>query len=277
MDRLGNLFVVATPIGNLKDITLRAIETLKEVNYIACEDTRRTRKLLSHFEIKGKKLISYFEQKERVEAKKILKLLKDGNDVALVSDAGTPCISDPGYVLVKLARENGVKVIPVPGPSAVIAALSASGFPTDKFIFMGFLPRKRGKLLETIGKIADLNVTAVAYESPHRIRTTLETIESEFPEIEIGIYREITKVNEEFLKGNAAELLKNIKGKEKGEFVLIFAPFKRREEIDIKDIIIELKNKGYSLKEAVREACKLTGFRKNTVYREALEIFGTEG
>ncbi len=277
MDRVGKLFVVATPIGNLKDITLRALEVLKEVKYIACEDTRRTRKLLSHFQIKEKKLISYYEQKEKVKSEKIIKLLVSGEDVALVSDAGTPCISDPGYFLVKLAREKGIEVIPVPGPSAVIAALSASGFPTDRFTFTGFLPRKKERLRKAIGKIAKSGITTVAYESPHRIRTTLNIICSEYPEIEIGIFKEITKVNEEFFRGKACELLKQIEGKEKGEFVILFAPYKGESNVNLKELLRELKEENFSMKEAVKEACKITGLRKNAVYREALEIFGTEG
>ncbi len=278
MDRLGKLFVVATPIGNLKDITLRAIETLRSVDFIACEDTRRTRKLLSHLDIRGKRLISYYEQRERVSSRGIVKLLLEGNDVALVSDAGTPCISDPGYAVVRAAREEGIDVIPVPGASAVIAALSASGFPTDRFLFVGFLPRKGEKLKAELGRIAASGTTTVAYESPHRIERTLKLIATEFPSMEIGVYREITKINEEFVRGRADEVLAGLEGRFRGEFVIIFAPMEEeRGETDIAGILRDLKEEGLSLKEAVRRACRITGLRRNEVYREALEIFGTEG
>jgi len=275
---LGELYVVATPIGNLKDITLRALEVLKEVPVIACEDTRRTLKLLSHYGIEGKKLISYHEHNEREAAERIVNLLKEGLSVALVSDAGTPTISDPGYRLVRRAREKGIKVVPLPGPSAVVAALSASGLPTDRFLFYGFLPRKEGKLKEALKEIASYPFTVVAYESPHRLERTLEVLGELYPEAEVGVYRELTKLNEEFLFGKPSEILKELKeeGKLKGEIVLLFpSEFggEEKKELSPGELLKELKVKGYSMKEAVKEVRERLGLPKREVYSQALEIF----
>ena len=276
---LGELYVVATPIGNLKDITLRALEVLKEVPVIACEDTRRTLKLLSHYGIEGKKLIAYHEHNEREAEERIVNLLKEGLSVALVSDAGTPTISDPGYRLVKRAREEGIKVVPLPGPSAVVAALSASGLPTDRFLFYGFLPRKEGKLKEALKEIASYPFTVVAYEAPHRLKRTLEVLGELYPEAEVGVYRELTKLNEEFLFGKPSEVLKELKeeGKLRGEIVLLFPPEFGGEEGEVEvspaELLRELKEKGYSMKEAVKEVKERLSLPKREVYRQALEIF----
>jgi 16S rRNA (cytidine1402-2'-O)-methyltransferase len=276
---LGELYVVATPIGNLKDITLRALEVLKEVPVIACEDTRRTLKLLSHYGIEGKKLIAYHEHNEREAAERIVNLLKEGLSVALVSDAGTPTISDPGYRLLKRAREEGIKVVPLPGPSAVVAALSASGLPTDRFLFYGFLPRKEGKLREALKEIASYPFTVIAYESPHRLERTLEVLGELYPEAEVGVYRELTKLNEEFLFGKPSEVLKELKeeGKLRGEIVLLFSPEFGGEEGEVEvspaELLRELKEKGYSMKEAVKEVKERLSLPKREVYSQALEIF----
>ena len=278
-DRLGTLYVVATPIGNLDDITLRALKVLKEVDIVACEDTRRTLKLLNYYKITGKKLIPYHEHNEREQAKNLLKELLQGKSVALVSDAGTPCISDPGYRLVKLARENLINVVPIPGPTAFVAALSASGIPSDRFTFVGFLPRKEKQLKETLRELLSLPHTAICYESPHRLRKTLETITLLDPEREIAVYKEITKVNEEFFFGRAEEILKELEERKaiKGEFVLLFPPSKetrvRAQEENPEDLLKELKSKGFTLKEAVRETCRRTGFPRNEVYKVALKLF----
>jgi len=276
---LGELFVVATPIGNLKDVTLRALEVLKEVPVVACEDTRRTLKLLSHYGIEGKRLIAYHEHNEREAAEKIVNLLKEGLSVALVSDAGTPTISDPGYRLVKRAREEGIRVVPVPGASAVVAALSASGLPTDRFLFYGFLPRKEGKLREALREIASYPFTVVAYESPHRLERTLKILGELYPEAEVGVYRELTKLNEEFLFGKPSEVLKELKeeGKLKGEIVLLFPPEfggeEKGAEVSPVELLRELKEKGYSMKDAVREVRERLQLPKREVYSQALEIF----
>jgi 16S rRNA (cytidine1402-2'-O)-methyltransferase len=272
---IGKLFVVATPIGNLEDITLRALRILKEVDLIACEDTRRTLKLLNYYGIKGKKLVSYHEHNEERRAKDLIEELRRGRSVALVSDAGTPCISDPGYRIVSLARREGIDVVPVPGPSAVIAALSTSGFPTDKFFFGGFLPRKGGALRETLEEFVGKPFTSVFYESPHRLERTLGLISEIYPEIEIGVYREITKVNEEFLRGKPKEILRELKekGKLKGEFVLILPPQKvEKEEKDLDEIILEFLKKGLSAKEVSKEASKVTGLPKREIYKRVVEL-----
>ncbi len=268
----GTLYVVATPIGNLKDITLRALEILKTTDIIAAEDTRRTKELLSAFGIKGKKLISCHEHNEKETAEKILNYLKEGLSVSLVSDAGTPTISDPGYKVVKEVREKGFNVIPIPGVSAVIAALSASGFPTDRFLFYGFLPKKRKKRQEALKEILYIPWTVVVYESPHRIEETLKEIAMLMPDKRLGIYREITKFYEEFLEGTAEELLEKVKPK--GEFVLLFYPFKEeKKEENIEELLLSFRKEGLSLKEAVKKTCETTGRKRNEIYREALKIY----
>jgi len=225
--KLGTLFVVATPIGNLDDITLRAIETLKSVPLIACEDTRRTRKLLSHLGISlagALTIISYFEGNELKRREKIIAELKRGNDVALVSDAGTPAISDPGFPLLRAAIKNGIRVIPVPGPSAPTALLSAAGMPTDRFLFEGFLPRKKGKRAARILEWKDLTVTVVLFESPKRIARTLQELLELLGERDAAIGRELTKLHEEIVRGRLSDLAEHFSGTDvKGEIVLAIA------------------------------------------------------
>ncbi len=268
----GTLYVVATPIGNLKDITLRALETLKNADIIAAEDTRRTKELLSAFNITGKKLISYHEHNEEEAAEKIINLLKAGNSICLVSDAGTPAISDPGFRVVKKAREENIKVVPIPGASAVIAALSASGFPSDKFLFYGFLPKKKKKRDEALTEIMQMPWTVVAYESPHRIEETLKAIHNLNPEKKIAVYREITKLHEEFLTGTAKEILKRLTPK--GEIVILFYPQKEEIiKIEPEELLKKFREEGKTLKEAVKKTCQITGLKKNEIYKKALEIF----
>jgi len=193
---MGKLYVVPTPIGNLKDITLRALEVLRQVNYIACEDTRRTRILLNHYEIKGKKLISYYEPKEERQIPKILRVLEK-EDVALVSDAGTPAVSDPGYRLIKRCIEEGIEVEVLPGPSAVITALVGSGLPTDRFTFLGFPPKKGTKrFFEELKPCED--TTFILFESPKRVVKTLHLVREVFGEVKACVARELTKVHEEY-------------------------------------------------------------------------------
>ncbi len=273
---IGTLYVVATPIGNLEDFTFRAVKVLRDVDLIACEDTRRTKKLLSHFGIEGKRLISYHEHNEREQAQKIVSQLKRGLDVALVSDAGTPAISDPGYRLVSLARKEGIPVVPVPGPSAVIAALSASGFPTDRFFFGGFLPRKEKALIEELRSAFSRPFTSVYYESPHRLERTLRLISENFPDREIGLYREITKLNEEFLEGKAEDVLEELlsQNKLKGEIVILIPPGKN-EKFNVEDVdalLKELLKRGLSVKDAAKEAARATGLPKRELYRRALKL-----
>lgn len=222
---MATLYIVGTPIGNLEDITLRALRVLKEVDVILCEDTRVTRRLLEKYEITGKQLFAYNEQKSGVTVEKVIVLLEEGKSIALVSDAGTPGVSDPGSLLVQKVREAlpEVKIESVPGPSALTAALSIAGVPTHDFIFLGFLPHKKGR--ETLFKeIATLKRTVVFYESPHRILKTLESLLKYAPEKRVTICRELTKIHEEVKSGFATELLKYLaKNTEKvrGEFVVL--------------------------------------------------------
>lgn len=223
MDNGKTLYIVATPIGNLKDITLRALETLKNVDVIVCEDTRVTSVLLTHYEIK-KPLIALNEFNEEQIVYEIIKKLEKQN-IALVSDAGTPLISDPGYKLVKTARDKGFSIVPIPGPSALIAALSVSGLPTDNFTFLGFLPKTESKVKKNLEIGVTLKRTVIFYESPHRIIKTLEIMNNLFGDIEVSISRELTKKFEEVRIGKISEHLERFTAKTpKGEFVVIFRP-----------------------------------------------------
>lgn len=222
----GTLYIVATPIGNLEDITLRALRILKEVDLIACEDTRHTQKLLSRFEIK-KPLTSYFEHNKFVKGDLILKELLSGKSIALVSDAGTPGISDPGYNLVRGAIEKGITVVPIPGPSAVLAVLSASGLPTDRFLFIGFLPQKEGKKRRLIESLKEEEGTLVFYESPFRVKKTLSLLKECLGDREAVLAHELTKVHEGFMRGRLNELLeRSPEIVEKGEWILLIEGLK---------------------------------------------------
>ena len=222
----GTLYVVATPIGNLEDITLRALRVLREVDLIACEDTRRTRALLSHFDIHAP-VTSYFEHNKLAKGEALVGALAEGRSVALVTDAGTPGISDPGFLLVRAAREAGIAVVPVPGPSAVIAALSAAGVPADRFVFDGFLPVKPGRRLHRLERLRSLEMTIVCYESPHRILASLEAIGQVFGDVEIVVTRELTKQFEEIVRGTPERLHEHLaRARVRGEFTLVI-PYTR--------------------------------------------------
>lgn len=217
-----SLYVVSTPIGNLGDITFRAIETLKKVNLIACEDTRHTRKLLSHYDIHNT-LTSFYEYNKLKKLDYLLNELRNGKDIALVSDSGTPGISDPGFLIIKEAIKNNIKVIVIPGASAVISALAISGLPTDSFVFEGFLPRKKGKLKRVLSELASLERTVVFYESPHRILETLKIMSEGLGNIYVVLARELTKQFEEVLRGQLNELISKIEAVPlKGEIVVMF-------------------------------------------------------
>jgi len=214
------LYIIPTPIGNLKDITLRCLEVLKEVEYIFCEDTRRTKILLDHYQIKNKKLISYFAPKEEEKIPYLLEILKN-NNAALVVDAGMPGISDPGSKLIKSCLENNIKIEVLPGPSAFLSALVGSDLPTDKFLFLGFLPKKG--LKNYFGKFKDLEVTIIFYESSNRILKTLKIIKEVFQKGRIVIAREISKIYEEYLRGDIDEIIEILeKRKLKGEITIVF-------------------------------------------------------
>jgi 16S rRNA (cytidine1402-2'-O)-methyltransferase len=217
----GRLFVVATPIGNLEDITARALRVLREVDVIACEDTRRTRALLSHFDIHTP-TVSYFEHNKLTRGPQILRQLAEGKSVALVTDAGTPGISDPGFLLVRDARAAGVPVVPVAGPSAVAAALSAAGVPADRFVFDGFPPVKPGRRRNRLAALRELETTVVLYESPHRILATLAAIGEVFGEREIVVARELTKQFEEIVRATpSAHHARLTATGVRGEFTLV--------------------------------------------------------
>lgn len=225
--RQGTLFIVSTPIGNLDDLTFRALKTLREVSIIACEDTRRTLKLLNHFQIK-KPLISYFHPKEKQKIPIIIKTLKEGKDVALVSDAGTPGISDPGFPLIQEALREGIKIVPIPGASAITAAISSSGLPSHRFIFLGFPPVKKEAVKKWLDSLKEETSTLIIFLPPRRLFSFLSIIEEILGNRKIVVAREMTKVHEEFISGTAHEILKH------------FSPAKLRGEITI---IIEGKKK----------------------------------
>jgi len=221
---MSTLYIIATPIGNLGDLTFRAREVLESVDLIACEDTRHSGILLKHYKIK-KPLISFHSHSGMAKIDKIIEYLTKGDNVALISDAGTPGISDPAYPLIQSALKNNVKVVPIPGCSAVITALSASGLPTDKFLYLGFLPVKKGR--QTIfKKIADSNYTVVFYESPHRLIKTLTQLKDYLkPDTKISVAKELTKIHETFFRGTSDEVLKKMpEGKPKGEYVIMIHP-----------------------------------------------------
>jgi 16S rRNA (cytidine1402-2'-O)-methyltransferase len=219
----GTLYVVGTPIGNLEDLSLRALRVLREVDLVACEDTRRTRVLLARHGI-GTPTTSYFEHNKLRKGPYLLGLLAEGKSVALVSDAGTPGISDPGFLLVREARAAGVPVVPIPGPSAVIAALSAAGVPADRFAFDGFLPVKPGRRLNRLRALRAMEMTVVLFESPHRIAPTLEAVREVFGDVPVVIARELTKQFEEIVEATPSEHLARLAaGQARGEFTVILA------------------------------------------------------
>jgi 16S rRNA (cytidine1402-2'-O)-methyltransferase len=215
---MGTLFLVATPIGNLADITSRALQTLREVDLIACEDTRQTLKLLNHFGI-TKPSTSYHDFNEQEKAEELATKLDAGKTIALVSDAGLPAVADPGYRLVRLCRQRGIPVVPIPGPNAAVTALAASGLPSDEFMFLGFLPPKKNARREKLQAIVNVDCTLVFYEAPHRIDAALEDMQDVLGDREVCIAREMTKIHEEFLFGKLSDLRSKVNAI--GEFVVI--------------------------------------------------------
>jgi 16S rRNA (cytidine1402-2'-O)-methyltransferase len=218
----GTLYVVATPIGNLEDVSGRALRLLREVDVVACEDTRRTRQLLTHFDIHTP-TVSYYEHNKLARGRQLVRQLEEGKSIALVTDAGTPGISDPGFLLVREARAAGIRVVPVPGPSAVVAALSAAGVPADRFVFDGFLPVKPGRRINRLKALKELETTVVVYESPHRIAAALTAIMEVFGDAPIVMARELTKQFEEVVTASAAAHLERLAADDtaRGEFVLV--------------------------------------------------------
>ncbi len=270
----GTLYIVATPIGNLEDITFRALRVLKEADLIAAEDTRRTKKLLTHYNI-STPLTSYYDEVEREKAAELVKQLQSGKNIALVSDAGTPTVSDPGFRLVREAVRAGAPVVPVPGASALLAVLSASGLPTDRFVFEGFLPAKRRERRERLQSLAQETRTQVFYEAPHRLRETLADILEIFGDREAVFGREVTKAYEEFVRGRVSDALAAIERKEpRGEITLAVAGFAgEASSIDakIEDEIANLLGKGLRVKEIAEILGEKFGYPKKDIYRMVLE------
>lgn len=268
----GKLYLVATPIGNLEDITLRAIKILKEVDLIAAEDTRHTLKLLNYLEIK-KPLISYYKQTEKIKSEILINKLLDGENIAVVSDAGTPGISDPGAEIVKHAIENNIEVIPIPGACAAINALIASGLDTNEFYFIGFLPVNNKEKKEKLEKIKKINSTLIFYEAPHKLLNTLENIKEVLGDRKIVLARELTKIHEEFIRGNISKILeKNIEIK--GEFVIIVEKSKieNEEKLFLENISLEehykyYEKKGLEKKEIIKQIAKDKNINKNEIYQ----------
>ena len=269
------LYIVATPIGNLQDISLRALDVLRNVSVVACEDTRVTKKLFALLQIPlTKKFICYQNYNEQDKAQMIADLVKNGNDVALVSDAGSPLISDPGYKLINLCRKQGVKVCPIPGASAVICALQLSGLPTDRFMFAGFIPNKDKARSDLFYELKNVDTTLVFYETAPRLLKTLQTASEVFNSREIALVREISKLHEEARNGTADELISYFtQNPPKGEMVLVVAPPQQQDAItsDV-DLMLSEKLKTMSLKSAVAEVAEQSGLSKKEIYALALEL-----
>ena len=271
----GTLFLVSTPIGNLEDITHRAVRLLGEVELIACEDTRHTRKLLNHYGIKTR-TISYHDHNERERAAELLKLIESGSDVAIVSDAGTPGISDPGFRLARLAIEGGVPAVPVPGASALITALVASGMPTDEFFFGGFLPARSGARRARLTELRLFPATLIFYEGPHRIAATLKDAYEILGEREAVVARELTKMHEEIARGRLSELAERFSSPEsaRGEMVLLFdrTEIKSEAETDhsvpsLAELVANLENEGLDHRAALKKAARELGLSRDEAYR----------
>jgi len=270
------LYVVATPIGNLEDITLRALRVLREADLIACEDTRHTQKLLNHFEIKAPTQ-SYHQHNEAARAQELVKKIEDGARIALVSDAGMPGISDPGARVIRVALDHGLKVVVVPGPSALISALVASGLPTDSFRFVGFLPPRSGERRTALDALREVRETLVFYEAPHRISEMLADLERIFgKERHIALARELTKVHEEFLRGSIAEIAGELRKREavKGEITVIVDGNRTERRVGpanatVADRIRELMaGRVLDEKTALKQAAKEFDIPRSEAYRE---------
>lgn len=283
----GILYICGTPIGNLEDITLRALKILKEVNLIAAEDTRHTKKLLNHYQI-NTKVTSYYEYNKFKKAPYLVEILKNGQDIALVSDAGMPGISDPGYVLINLALKNNIKIIPIPGVSALITALVVSGLPTDKFVFEGFLPRKIKERKRYFKSIENEERTIIFYETPHRLKKSLKDMLEIWGDRRVVVARELTKLYEEIIRGKLSRVLIEISTKEiKGEITLVVQGGIKKKGIDTIDFLKDecimeeylkkLKNQGYSSKDIIKIAQEKLNIPKNVIYKKLLEIRDKKG
>ena len=270
---VGKLYIVATPIGNLSDITYRAVEILKSVDLIAAEDTRQTLKLLNHLNI-SKPMISYYKEVERDKSIVIIDKLKEGKNIAIVSDAGTPGISDPGECVIKSAIEENIQVIPIPGACAAISSLIGSGISTNQFLFIGFLPTKKKDKIEKLNEFKNCKATLIFYEAPHKIKETLKCMLEILGDRHISIARELTKIHEEFIRGNISNIINTIE--ERGEMVIIV----EGSNISEKELEIEERNKmtieehynfyekqGLEKKEIIKKIAKDRNVNKNEIYK----------
>jgi len=278
----GVLYLVATPIGNLEDMTFRAVQTLKECDIIAAEDTRQTRKLLSHFDISPKQLFSYHEHNKTASGPELIRYIIEGNNLALVSDAGLPAISDPGADLVTLAVQAGISVVPVPGANAALSALIASGLPTGKFTFVGFLPRERKDIRAVLTPLRASQGTLLFYESPHRVGKTLAYLQEAFGNRRVTLARELTKRYEEFLRGTIEECLEWLEEHPPmGEYVIVVEGESREEAqeadsawwrpLSIAEHVVHYEGEGISRKDAMKKAAADRGVAKRDIYNALLE------
>lgn len=275
----GRLFVVATPLGNLEDLSPRAVRVLGQVALVACEDTRRSAALLQAHGLRTP-TTSCFEHNERAKAERLLDTLRAGHDVALVTDAGTPCISDPGYRVVRAARQAGLEVLPVPGPSAVVTALSVAGLPTDRFLFVGFLPARAGARRRALDELAGVPWTLVFYESPLRARATVADLLEALGDREAFLCREATKLHEEYVAGRLSELLARLAARERvrGEVVLVVAGAEQRRDAGAdapaetpEALYARLVAQGRTRREAVKEVARTLGLAARDVYKRVLD------
>jgi 16S rRNA (cytidine1402-2'-O)-methyltransferase len=270
----GALYIVPTPIGNLEDITMRALRVLKEVDWIAAEDTRRTQQLLNHYGIKTT-LTSYHEFNERLKALTLVERVKNGASIALVSDAGTPAISDPGFRLVVAAIDAGIPVVALPGPSALVTALCASGLPTDRFYFEGFLPAKKAERTARLQALRAIEETLIFYEAPHRLRESLAAMTEILGDRRVAVAREVSKIHEEFLRGTLSEISRQLAGREvKGEVTVVVHGSSGETAISeerLKSEIRSLTDERLGVKEIAALLGERYGLSKREVYRLALE------
>jgi 16S rRNA (cytidine1402-2'-O)-methyltransferase len=277
MEGKGILYLCATPIGNLEDITLRVLRVLKEVDIVAAEDTRHTKKLLDYYDI-DTRLTSYHKFNKETKGEKLLEKLLNGLNIALVSDAGMPGISDPGYELVKLAADNNIKIIPVPGASAVLSALAVSGLDTKKFYFEGFLPVKKNQKIKILKELLNLKCTLVFYEAPHRILETLNIMHEVFGDRRAVIAREMTKKFEEFIRGGITDLITHFgKNTPKGEFTILIEGENSSSQKDVNiewlaKEVLERTSLGAHKKEEIKKIAKEHDIPKRELYKEVLKL-----
>ena len=273
----GTLYLVATPIGNLQDISFRALETLRTVDVIACEDTRHTQKLLNHFSIKNR-LVSYHEHNETQRAAELAEMLAEGKSIAVVSDAGTPAVCDPSFRIVEKAVEMGARVVPIPGAVAFVNALIVSGLPTDSVFFGGFLPSKKNERIRRFEEVREIPATLVFYETPHRIEKSLADALEILGNRKAALARELTKLHEEIIRGDLAEIFSKVTGNLlKGELVLLFdrkSNITKRLDVNkagtLKSRLTELESEGLERKAALKKLAKEFGLSRSEVYRRLL-------